>query len=146
MKSIFKGIVLAMIVAVALSSLVFYYVIASEEISSQTILDTGTTVIGQDITYPSGSAQITSKIITIPVGVDTGPHIHEVPMFGYMMEGEITVDYGEKGLKTYLKGDSLVEAIKYVHNGKNTGDKPAKILVVLMSIDESKTEPVDPDN
>ena len=123
---------LFIIAAVVLSSVGVYFVVASDEISSQTILETRTTVIDQDILYPSGDPLITSKIITIPIGVETGEHIHEYPMFGYMLEGEITVDYGDKGTKTYLKGDSLVEAINYTHNGKNTGNVPAKIMIVLM--------------
>jgi len=109
-----------------------YYAISSEQISSQTILDTGKTVINQDIQYPSGSSLITSKIITIPAGAETGPHIHEYPMFAYVLEGEITVDYGEHGTKTFEKGDSFVEAINYTHNGKNTGSEPTKILTVLI--------------
>jgi len=109
-----------------------YYAISSEQISSQTILDTGKTVINQDIQYPSGSSLITSKIITIPAGTETGPHIHEYPMFAYVLEGEITVDYGEHGTKTFEKGDSFVEAINYTHNGKNTGSEPTKILTVLI--------------
>ena len=109
-----------------------YYAISSEQISSQTILDTGKTVINQDIQYPSGSPLITSKIITIPAGAETGPHIHEYPMFAYVLEGEITVDYGVQGTKTFEKGDSFVEAINYTHNGKNTGSGPTKILTVLI--------------
>lgn len=103
-----------------------------EQVSSETILDTGKTVIGQDITYPPGIPHITSKIVTIPVGAETGPHTHEFPLFGYVMEGEIIVDYGDQGIKTFVKGDSFVEAINYTHNGKNNGDEPAEILVVLI--------------
>jgi quercetin dioxygenase-like cupin family protein len=106
--------------------------IASADVSSQTILDTDKTVIGQDISYPSGSPQITSKIVTIPVGAETGPHLHEYPLFVYVMGGEITVDYGDHGIKTFVKGDSFLEAINYTHNGKNNGDKPTEILVVLV--------------
>ncbi len=103
-----------------------------DDVSSQTILDTGMTVIGQDISYPSGSPQITSKIVTIPVGAETGPHTHEYPLIGYVIEGEVTVDYGDQGIKTFVKGDSFVEAINYTHNGKNNGDEPTEILVVLV--------------
>ena len=113
-------------------SLGVYFATATNEISSQTILDTDQTVIRQDIQYPSGSPQITSKIITIPIGAETGPHIHEYPMFAYIMKGEVTVDYGEQGIKTFVKGDSIVEAINYTHNGKNNGSEPAEILVVFM--------------
>jgi quercetin dioxygenase-like cupin family protein len=110
-----------------------YFVMATENVSSQTILDIDTTVIGQDIQYPSGSPHITSKIVTIPMGAETGPHIHEYPMFAYIMEGEVTVDYGEQGIKTFVKGESIIEAINYTHNGKNNGEKPTEILVVLIS-------------
>ena len=120
------------IILVVSVSFGIYFVTLPDEILSQTILDTDKTVIGQPIQYPMGIPQITSKIVTIPVGSETGPHIHEVPMFAYVMKGEVTVDYGEKGTKTFLEGDSIVEAINYTHNGKNTGKEPTKILVVLM--------------
>ncbi len=106
--------------------------LTSDDVSSLTILDTDKTVIGQDISYPSGSPQIVSKIVTIPVGAETGTHIHEYPMFAYVLEGEIIVDYGDQGIKTFAKGDSLIEAINFDHNGKNMGNEPAEILVVLM--------------
>jgi len=109
----------------------------ADEISSQVILETNLTVIGQDISYPSGSPQITSKIVIIPVGAETGPHIHEYPMFAYIMEGEVSVDYGEQGIKTFVKGQSIVEAINYTHNGRNNGNEPTKILVVLMGKDKN---------
>ena len=120
------------VILVASFSVGFYFVTAIDEISSQTILDTNKTVIGQLIQYPSGTPQITSKIVTIPVGSETGPHIHEVPMFAYILKGEVTVDYGDKGIKTFVEGDSMVEAINYTHNGKNMGKEPTEILIVLM--------------
>ncbi len=106
-----------------------------EQVSSETILDTGKTIIGQDITYPLGTPHITSKIVTIPVGAETGPHIHEFPLFAYVMKGEVTVEYGDQGTKKFVKGDALMEAIKFTHNGKNNGDEPTEILVVLISED-----------
>jgi len=125
-------IFILMAIVVIIISVGIYFALSSEEISSQTILDTNKTIINQDIQYPSGSPQITSKIITIPVGAETGKHIHEYPMFAYVLEGEITVDYGDQGTKTFEKGDSFVEAINYTHNGKNTGSEPTKILTLLI--------------
>lgn len=134
--SVFSRKELAIIAGISIIASVFLYgayVTGAGEVSSQTILETGQTVIGQDISYPSGPAQITSKIVTIPVGAETGPHIHEYPMFAYILEGEVSVDYGEAGVKTFVKGQSIVEAINYTHNGKNNGSEPTKILVVLMA-------------
>jgi quercetin dioxygenase-like cupin family protein len=53
-------------------------------------------------------------------------------MFGYMLEGEITVDYGAEGRRVYRKGDALIEAIDLAHNGRNTGAGLARILAVFM--------------
>ena len=125
-------IVVGIIFVVAIFSGV-YFSTSAQQVTSQTILETSSTIIDQEIEYPSGKPYVSSSIVTIPVGAETGFHIHEYPMYAFILEGEITVDYGEKGIKTYVEGDSFVEAINYEHNGKNIGQEPAKILVVLMS-------------
>ena len=104
-----------------------------DEISSRIILDTDKTEIGQVFSYPTGQPKIISKIVTIPAGVETGPHMHEYPLYAYILEGEVTVDYGDEGVKKFVKGDSLIEAINFKHNGINTGVIPTQILVVLLS-------------
>jgi quercetin dioxygenase-like cupin family protein len=99
----------------------------------RTILSTGTTVAGEPIRYPSdGPALITAVEITFEPGQQTGWHTHPVPLFGYMLEGELTVDYGEKGQRVYRKGDALVEAMGTAHNGRNMTRSAAKILAVFI--------------
>lgn len=61
------------------------------------VLKTSQTIIGQPITYPAGTAEVTAVVITIVPGGETGWHLHPVPLFGYMLEGQLTVDYGDKG-------------------------------------------------
>ena len=78
---------------------------------------------------------MTAVIVTMQPGEQTGWHQHDVPMFCYMLEGEITVDYGKSGTRTYRKGDALMEAIDVVHDGRNTGAGPARVLVVFMGAD-----------
>jgi quercetin dioxygenase-like cupin family protein len=96
------------------------------------LLSSGTDVLGTPLAYPSGPVNITAAIVTIPPGGSTGPHHHEVPLFAYILEGELTVDYGDKGKRTYRAGDSVLEAIDYVHTGTNTGTVPMKLLAVYM--------------
>lgn len=108
------------------------------EIISEVILDTGMTILGKQISYPIGTPHITSKIITIPVGSETGFHTHEYPLFAYVLEGEVTVDYQNEGLKTFFEGDAIMEAIDFSHNGKNTGDVSTKILVVMLGEKNNK--------
>lgn len=97
----------------------------------EVLLSASETIIGQKLTYPEGQAQITAAIVNMSPGKSTGPHIHNVPLFGYMLEGELTVDYGPDGTRTYHKGDSLLEAVGSIHNGTNTGTGLARVLVVF---------------
>jgi len=98
-----------------------------------TLLNTEETVIGQPITYPTqGKPKVTSVIVTMQPGEETGWHRHDVPMFGYILEGEVTVDYGAKGTRVYRQGDAVMEAVDWPHSGRNTGGIPARILAVFM--------------
>ena len=97
------------------------------------LLSTRQTILGQPVVYPTESpAKVAAAIITMQPGEETGWHQHDVPMFGYILEGEVTVDYGAKGTHVYRQGDALVEAIDVPHNGRNTGKGEARILSVFM--------------
>jgi quercetin dioxygenase-like cupin family protein len=109
---------------------------AESHLEQRNILSTGTTATNGVIQYPSGAAaHITAIEITLLPGQTTGWHQHPVPIFGYVLEGELTVDYGPHGPRTYRKGDGFVEAIGEVHEGRNAGQKPVKILAVVIGQD-----------
>lgn len=91
-----------------------------------------TDVLGGPLTYPAGTPNVTSAIVTVPPGGETGWHEHEVPLFAYILEGELTVDYGSKGKKTYRTGEAVLEAVGWPHNGTNTGTVPMKLVAVYM--------------
>jgi len=95
------------------------------------LLQTETTIIGQQIVYPDGAAQITAAIVTMQPGQVTGWHRHEAPLTAHMLEGELTIDYGEDGKRVYREGDTLIEALGSRHNGENTGVGIARIFVVF---------------
>ncbi|WP_158541290.1 MULTISPECIES: cupin domain-containing protein [Ruegeria] len=97
----------------------------------EVLLQTGKSVIGEPLEYPEGKAQITMAIVTMQPGQKTGWHRHEAPLAAYMLEGEITVDYGDAGTKTYKTGDALVEAFRSPHAGVNSGEDIARILAVF---------------
>jgi quercetin dioxygenase-like cupin family protein len=98
----------------------------------ETLMATGETVLGQAIAYPPGAAKVTAAIVTVPPGGETGWHTHAVPLFGYILEGELTVDYGADGLHTYRPGDTLMEAMNHPHNGMNRGTVSVRLLAVYM--------------
>lgn len=90
-------------------------------------------VVGETLAYPrTGPAHVTAMIVTMKPGEETWPHRHGVPTFGYILEGQVTVDYGAKGTRTYRKGDGFMEAEAITHNGVNDGAGPVRILVVFM--------------
>jgi len=92
-----------------------------------------TTVLGQSIAYPTQQpAQVSSSIITLLPGQQTGMHRHDAPMYAYILSGAVTVTYDGGITKTYRKGQAIMEAIGTVHNGVNKGDDPVRILVVNM--------------
>ena len=99
------------------------------------LLDTRTTNIGQPIRYPvGGPAQVTSLIVTLMPGEKTGRHKHPVPLYGNLLTGEISIDYGADGVRAYKAGDAFIEALDTWHDATNTGTGPARILAVFMGM------------
>jgi quercetin dioxygenase-like cupin family protein len=96
------------------------------------VLQTGKTVTDEPIQYPAGKPSITAVEITLAPGQQTGWHTHPVPLFGYILEGELTVDYGPLGKRIYRQGEALVEAMNEAHNGHNSGQGAVKILAVFI--------------
>ena len=92
----------------------------------------GTTVVGEAVVYPEGEAEVRSVIVTLMPGEETGWHTHAVPLFGYILEGEVTVDYRGHGTRTYGQGTGFMEAMATGHNGRNTGTGPCRILAVFI--------------
>jgi len=102
------------------------------------LLSTGKDVVGETLHYPKGAAHVTAAIVTIAPGSKTIVHKHGVPMFGYILDGELTVDYGKHGTRTYRPGQALMEAMDVAHFGINSSSQPVRILVVYMGADGAK--------
>ena len=95
------------------------------------LLDAATrTVLGQTVQYPAGVAQVSSSIITLAPGTETGLHRHDAPMYAYVLQGTVTVEYDGGTVKAYPAGSALLEAVGTAHNGRNLGAEPVRILVV----------------
>ena len=99
----------------------------------QKLYSGGTTIVGEPVQYPAAkSAKISSVIVTMLPGETTGWHTHGAPLFAYMLEGELQVDYGAKGIRTFKKGDAFMEAMAVPHSGVNKGAVPVRVLAVFM--------------
>ena len=91
-------------------------------VASVPLLSTGTTIVGETLHYPTnGPAHVTAAIVTLAPGAKTVLHRHGIPLFAYILEGEITVDYGDRGKRTYRASDALMEAMDVPHFGADAG-------------------------
>jgi quercetin dioxygenase-like cupin family protein len=103
------------------------------------LLATGTTIVGETIRYPTtGAAYVTAAIVTLAPGAKTIVHKHGVPLFAYILDGELTVDYGSHGKRTYRMGQAFMEAMDIAHHGIATGAQPVRILAVYIGADGAK--------
>lgn len=104
----------------------------------QELLVTGKTIVGEDIQYhTTGVPKITVAVVTVAPGAPAAFHRHPVPLVAYILEGELTVDYGPKGVKTFRQGDALVEAMNVPHRGMNLGSGMVKLLAVYIGAEGS---------
>jgi len=106
---------------------------AREELVTATpLFSSSETVLGEPIAYPAGKPKLTGAILTLQPGAETGWHTHPAIPAGIVLDGELTVDYGEKGKRTYKKGDSVIETSATPHSGKNTGTEPMRLFVIFI--------------
>jgi quercetin dioxygenase-like cupin family protein len=97
------------------------------------------TVLDQPIAYPKKTpAQVSSSIIQLEPGQETGWNKHRVPMYAYVLEGTLSVEYDAGVTKEYPAGTALMEAQNVWHNGTNKGDVPVRLLVVFMGAKGAK--------
>jgi len=59
---------------------------AQERPGAAPLLSTDKTIVGGPIAYPAGNAKVTANVIVLAPGQETGWHIHDVPLFGYLLE------------------------------------------------------------
>ncbi len=105
------------------------------EISSEVLLDKeNMTILEEAFAYPvTENPEVSSSIITLPPGAQTGWHLHEAPMYAYILEGTLEVTYTVNGVEktnVYKKGEAIMEGLNTPHNGVNNTDSPVKVLVV----------------
>ncbi|MCB1706169.1 MAG: cupin domain-containing protein [Halioglobus sp.] len=91
---------------------------ATEEIKVTPLLKTQESWDGKKIAYPTGTAEVTAMQVEIAPGAETGWHLHPVPSFGMVLEGELEVEL-ESGQTLLLKqGEVAAETVNVYHNGR----------------------------
>ena len=101
----------------------------SEQVAVTPLLKTQDSWDGLPIVYPQGTAEATVVAVEIAPGGETGWHYHPVPSFGMLLEGEIEVEFENGETKQLKHGEAAAEAVNVLHNGRNVGDVPVKMIV-----------------
>jgi quercetin dioxygenase-like cupin family protein len=102
---------------------------ATPAIKVMPLLRATTSWNGAPIAYPQGQAEISGIVIEIAPGAETGWHAHPVPSFGMVLEGTLEVTLKDGQFKRVGPGQALVEVVGTVHNGRNIGTGPVRLVV-----------------
>jgi len=94
-----------------------------------TVLNTESSWNGKPIEYPSGKAEVTGMVVEIAPGGETGWHLHPVPSFGIVLEGELELQLISGAVKRLKAGEAVAEVVNTLHNGRNLGQVPVKLVV-----------------
>lgn len=79
--------------------------------------------------YRTGQPEVTIVKYLIAPGAELPPHLHPVINAGVMLKGELTV-VSDTGERLHLKaGDTIVELVDQVHQGRNEGTEPVELIV-----------------
>ena len=101
----------------------------------ESILKTDTTSIGQKISYPSTQqAEVTMLKITIPPGMTTGWHEHNVPVFAYVLKGTLTVELENNKTLQFGENSSFSEVIHTSHRGINKEHEDLVLLAIYLGV------------
>jgi quercetin dioxygenase-like cupin family protein len=101
----------------------------SAAVTVLTVLKTESSWDGKPIEYPTGKAEVTCMVVEIAPGGETGWHLHAVPSFGMVLEGELEVQLKDGTTKQLKAGEAIAEVVNTLHNGRNVGSVPVKLVV-----------------
>jgi len=107
----------------------------SNAIRIETLLKTDTSYAGKKLIYPSGdSTETTVARVIVPPGASTGWHKHDHPLYGYILQGELSVE--RKGVVPFLMktGNAYAEVTETWHNGTNKGSVDCILIIVFTGI------------
>jgi quercetin dioxygenase-like cupin family protein len=93
------------------------------------ILKTTVTTGNYPVKYvQTGKPEITAVKVEIGPGGETGWHSHPVPLYAYMLQGDLTVEVKGGSVYHFTAGDAIVEVVDVPHNGKNLGVVPVVLI------------------
>ena len=94
------------------------------------LITSSTSSNGDPLVYlRTDKPEVTALVVNFPPGGSTGWHKHPVPVYAYVLEGELTVELKDGRTLVFKKGDAILEVINTLHNGYNYGSAPVSLVV-----------------
>lgn len=137
-KNTLKKISLYLFCSLLLISFPSFAIENANNIKVTKLIETDASWEKTKIVYPNGDAKITALLVEMQPKAKMIIHRHEVPSFGYILEGKITVQSESGDIKTFSKGDVVIEMINKKHSGMNPGDSVTKFIVFYMGTEDLK--------
>lgn len=100
--------------------------------TAEPLIKTSVTRDQESIIYPAGKPEIVSVIGTLEKGGRTALHEHPVPVYVYLLEGEIELKSEGGEPHRYRAGEAFIEAQNRKHQAFNVADGPSRLLVVFV--------------
>ncbi|MBF8223096.1 cupin domain-containing protein [Halomonas sp. 328] len=146
MKTIVKtsALTLGLVIALPIGTALAQDTALPAGFETEPVLKTTTTRDGDPIAWPQGTAEIVSVIGTIEPGGRTPLHQHPVPVFVYVLEGEVELRTEGGDPYTYGAGEAYIEALNRDHQLFNMTDSDAKVLVVFVAAEGEPTTVASP--
>jgi quercetin dioxygenase-like cupin family protein len=117
---------------------------SSKAVKVTPVLKTTQSWNGTPLAYPEGIAEVTGLLVEIAPGGETGWHLHPVPSFGIIVQGELRVELKNGATKYFKAGEAISEVVDTAHNGRNVGKTPVKIIVFYAGAVDKKTTVKEP--
>lgn len=96
------------------------------------LLQTEKTESGQPIAFPQvNDPEVRALMVEIPPGAETGWHVHPFPCYAYILSGSLQVEFDGGEKKELKAGQAFAEAVNVLHNGKNLGTEPVKLILFV---------------
>ena len=91
---------------------------------------------GQKIIYPAtDKAEVTAMLVDVAPGAETGWHSHPIPVYAYVVAGNLDVELVGGQNITYHAGDVIIEIHNALHNGKNRSPEKVRLVVFYTGIE-----------
>lgn len=134
MRMILAGILVLLALPVAADTLPAAY---KTGVAAKVLTRTTVTGNGQKIVYPlTDKAEVTAMLVDLAPGAETGWHKHPVPVYAYVLKGELAVEMEGGDARQFKSGDAIVEVVNTAHNGKNSGKEPVSLIVFYTGVQD----------